>query len=598
MAINATKVDETAVRGKKSTTLLRLFKYLLKYSGQIVIVLIVMAVSITVSLLNPLIIEYGVNGFVEKTKVSGDILKDPAAQSLIRLCIFAIIINIVNIIMVKIRMYLMARMSNDALVRIRTDLYVHIQKLGLKFFDSRPAGKIIARVISDVNSLKSVLTDVVTILFPKFATLIAVLVIMFAKNHVLAIASLLTVPFLAFVLLYIQHKCYGMWFFHRQKGSNLTGFIHEDMAGIKVIQSFAAEDETSATHNEFNRANQKSFIDVITINDAFMPIIFLSSGFATIALYFTSVRILGPEAAPIGTIIAFISYANMIWDPISQLGSLYNNLIKNIAGADRIFEIMDTKPEVENLPDAKPHDISGAVEFKNVSFAYDDDVTVLDNVSFTVKPGETIALVGPTGAGKSTIANLVSRFYDANSGTVMIDGADIKSITVESLRSQMGVMTQDNFLFTGTIRENIRYGKPGATEEEIINAAKAVHAHDFIMKLEKGYDTELSERGNGLSVGERQLLAFARTMVSMPKILILDEATSSIDTKTEQLVQSGIRKLLEGRTSFVIAHRLSTIKNADRIFVVNHGRITESGNHNELMQMKGEYYNLYTTQTA
>jgi ATP-binding cassette subfamily B protein len=297
--------------------------------------------------------------------------------------------------------------------------------------------------------------------------------------------------------------------------------------------------------------------------------------------------------------LAFGSYISLFWQPIANLGDFYNQLISNIAAAERVFEVMDTPPEirdgegVEIMPD-----IEGSVTFDDVTFSYEDGVKVLKDVSFDIKPGEMIALVGPTGAGKTTVVNLISRFYDAEKGRVLIDGHDVKDVTIESLRNQMGIMTQDNFLFSGTIRENIRYGKLDATDEEIEAAAKTVNAHDFIMKLEKGYDTELAERGSGLSVGQRQLIAFARTILSDPKILILDEATSSIDTKSELMVQAGIAAILKGRTSFVIAHRLSTIRRADRIFVVDDGRIVEEGTHEELLARKGMYYNLSTAQAV
>ena len=301
----------------------------------------------------------------------------------------------------------------------------------------------------------------------------------------------------------------------------------------------------------------------------------------------------------VGTYTAFAIYLSMFWGPIRNLASYYNKLVTNISAAERVFEVMDEKPDVADSPDAvEIPPIEGRVEFNDVGFAYPDepDRFVLRNVSFTINPGETIALVGPTGAGKTTIVNLISRFYNATEGTISVDGHNLKGVTINSLRRQMGVMTQDNFLFSGTIKDNIRYGKLDATDEEIEAAAKAVHAHDFIMQLENGYDTEISERGARLSIGQRQLLAFARTMVSDPAILILDEATSSIDTNTEILVQEGIEQLLKGRTSFVIAHRLSTIRNADRIFVIDEGGVLESGNHDELMEKKGFYYELYNAQ--
>ena len=306
--------------------------------------------------------------------------------------------------------------------------------------------------------------------------------------------------------------------------------------------------------------------------------------------------ILKADHISVGTFLAFGTYINMFWQPINNLSNFYNQIITNIAGAERIFEIMDAEPEIADEQGAMElPDLKGKVVFDHVTFGYDEKV-VLRDVSFQIQPGETIALVGSTGAGKSTIINLISRFYDTNQGQVLLDGYNVKDVTVESLRRQVGTMTQENFIFSGTIRDNIRYGKLDATDEEIVEAAKAVNAHDFIMKLEKGYDTKLSERGGGLSIGQKQLLALARTMVSKPKILILDEATSSIDTKTEMMIQDGIEQLLQGRTSFVIAHRLSTIKKADRIFVVEDGMIMEEGNHSQLLEKKGLYYNLYMAQ--
>ena len=318
-------------------------------------------------------------------------------------------------------------------------------------------------------------------------------------------------------------------------------------------------------------------------------------------LYLIGVKFLGAPEISVGVLVAFGTYINMFWNPIMNLSNFYNQVVTNISAAERIFDILDTEPDIVDREDVvELPEVVGAVDFEHVSFTYDEgteaETKVLEDVSFSVQPGETIALVGPTGAGKTTIVNLISRFYDIQEGTISIDGYDLTKVSMASLRKQMGVMTQDNFIFQGTIRENIMYGKLDATEEEMIEAAKAVNAHDFIMKMEKGYDTELKERGAGLSIGQRQLIAFARTMISKPKVLILDEATSSIDTHTEILVQQGIEALLKGRTSFVIAHRLSTIQNADRIFVINEGGIMEQGTPKELMAQRGAYYNLYMAQ--
>lgn len=587
MPINSFKEDENLVEVSKLKTLGRLFSYLLQYKLPILGVLLIMAYCVGVSLVNPLLMETAIDKHIAAKDFVG----------LYHIATIAIILNLVLIILVKVRMYVMAKVCNNVLVNIRQQLYTHIQTLDFKFFDSRPTGKILARIIGDINSLKDVLSNSVTTLIPDFITICAVVVIMFIKNPLLAAASLISIPFMIVGIWFVQSRSHARWQIHRKKSSNLNAFVHEDLSGIRIIQSFHAESETRDTFHELIKEHRSSFMDAVLYADAFGSVIDFCWGFGCISLWYTGIVILGIEKTSVGTLIAFATYITMFWQPIMNLSNFYNQLITNISGAERIFEILDTKAEItdsENVTEMPP--IEGSVDFEQVSFSYDANNNVLQNVSFHIKPGETIALVGPTGAGKTTIVNLISRFYDIQEGSIKIDGHDIKSISIESLRKQMGIMTQDNFLFTGTIRENIAYGKLDATEEEIIEAAKAVHAHDFIMKLPKQYDTVLEERGGGLSVGQKQLLAFARTMVSMPKILILDEATSSIDTKTELLVQEGIEVLLKGRTSFVIAHRLSTIQKADRIFVIDNGGILEEGSHDTLMAQQGAYYKLQMAQ--
>lgn len=587
MAVNNFREDEQSKEELKKVTILRLFSYMKKYKKEIIHVLIIMGLIITVNVLNPILMKIAIDDYIKKFNAKG----------LYVIGIIAIIMNLISRYCMKKRIVIMSKVSNRVLMEIRQELYEHLQKLSFNFFDNRPVGKVLARVIGDVNSLKSVLTNSVISLIPDFVTLIVVLIIMFVLNVKLALGALALLPLLVFGMYFVQVRAHRRWQIFRKKNSNMNAYTHENFSGIRVVQSFTAEQYTSKTFRELLSEHKRSFINAVRLNDIFWPMVEISWGIGTIMVFLIGVNLSSKNEITVGTLIAFTTYVGMFWQPIMNLSNFYNQLITNIAGAERIFEILDTKPDIKDIRNAKiMPSIKGNVTFNNITFGYDEKVKVLEDVSFNIKEGETIALVGPTGAGKTTIVNLLSRFYDVNEGTVKIDGIDIRDVSTLSLRSQMGIMTQDTFLFTGTIKDNIRYGKLDATDEEIIESAKAVHAHEFIMKLEKGYDTAVNERGTKLSVGQRQLIAFARIMLSKPKILILDEATSSIDTHTERLVQKGIEELLKNRTSFVIAHRLSTIQKANRIFVVDKGNILESGNHDELMNQEGIYYNLYMAQ--
>ena len=589
MSINSVKEDEEQKESVKIKVILRLFKYMLQYRKQIILVLACMFLSLGISIINPLLLQRAID--VE--------IADGNWEGLIVIVSVSLTISIIYTLSSKFWMKTMAHVSNDVLLTIRDELYTHIQTLSFSFFDSRPTGKILARVIGDVNSLKDVLQSTVTQLLPDFLTVIVVFIMMLAVNPYLTVSAVAALPVIFAGMYLAEIIAHKRWQVFRKKSSNISAFVHEDFSGIGVVQSFTAEKETEKEFDGLVKEHQKSFVKAVLVADAFSPTIEISWGIGTFLLYYIGIRKLGVDAVGVGTYTAFAIYLSMFWGPIRNLASYYNKLVTNMSAAERVFDIMDTPADVSDAEDAvELGTIKGSVEFENVSFAYPDEpqTKVLDNVSFKIEPGETIALVGPTGAGKTTIVSLISRFYNATGGKVMVDGVDLQKVTIASLRKQMGVMTQDNYLFSGTIRDNIKYGRLDATDEEMIEAAKAVHAHDFIMRLEKGYDTEISERGARLSIGQRQLLAFARTMVSDPAILILDEATSSIDTHTEILVQQGIESLLEGRTSFVIAHRLSTIKNADRIFVIDNGGIVEAGNHEELMARKGAYSRLYEAQ--
>lgn len=587
MARNTTRQDEDLKRLSNSEMAGRLFSYLKSYKLKIFIVLMLLILVMIVNIINP---------FLLKVAIDNNI-KNNDAKGLLLIGVFMIFINFLSMIASRIRMIKMASVTNDILLKIRYDLYTHIQKLSFSFFDNRPVGKILARVIGDVNSLQDLFNNSVTNFIPQVLTIICVGIMMFYLNVKLALASIILLPILGISMFTIETFSRRRWQDYRRKRSTFNAYTHEDFSGIRIVKAFASENRTSKNFFDLVKDMMNSFISAVKLNDLFWPLVDTSWGVGTVIVYWLGAKLIGAGSISLGTIIAFTMYIGMFWRPILEISNFYNTLIMNFAAAERIFEIMDIKPDIIDINSAiKMPKIKGQVEFKNVTFGYEDGTIVLNNVCFKINAGETIALVGPTGAGKTTIVNLVSRFYDAQNGEILIDDKNVKNVELESLRSQMGIMLQDTFLFSTTIKENIRYGKLDATDEEVIAAAKAVSAHDFIMKLENGYDTEVNERGSRLSVGQRQLISFARALLANPRILILDEATSNIDTQTERLVQRGIQKLLHGRTSFVIAHRLSTIRDCDKIMVVNDGTIVETGTHDELMESKGLYHSLYMSQ--
>lgn len=589
MAMNASKDDEDLKESINSVTLKRMYSYLFEYKKETAIVLILLLFTVALGMVYPLLVQR----ILDVEIMNGDI------KGLFIMVGIIVGLALVNMVCTIIWRRIMADVSNDVVLRIRQKLYVHIEKLGLDFYDSRPAGKILARVTGDVNALKDVLASTITQLVPEGLTIVFVLVLMVVVSPMLTLAAIATIPIIVLGVFLCEILAHKKWQVLRKKESNMTAFVHENIAGIDIIQSFSAEKEAKAEFDDIIDQHIGAFRSAVVVADLFSPTIEISFGVGMFLMYLLAINVLHIEASSIGTLTAFAMYTGMLFGPIRNLANYYNKLITNLSSAERIFEIMDMQPLVYDEKDATVMPkIRGEVSFEHVAFAYPDEPEklILTDVSFDVKAGETIALVGPTGAGKTTIVSLISRFYNTSSGKVRIDGQDISKVTVHSLRSQLGIMTQDNYLFTGTIRDNIRYGRQDATDEEIEQAAKSVHAHEFIMKLEKGYDTPIGERGGSLSIGQRQLIAFARTLVSNPAILILDEATSNIDTSTEILVQQGIEALLSKRTSFVVAHRLSTIKNADRILVIDQGGILEQGSHEQLMEKKGAYYNLYSAQ--
>lgn len=484
---------------------------------------------------------------------------------------------------------------------MRYDIFEHLQELPFSYYDDRPHGKIQVRVVNYVNSISDLLSNGILNTITDLCNLVFIIVFMLILNVQLTLVCLCGLPILAIVIVVIKKKQRTAWQVQSNKQSNLNAYIAESINGIRVTQSFVREDVNSGIFNNLSGSYRKSWMRAVMFNFTMGPSIDIISIITTAAIYVLGVSwmINGETGITVGVLVAFTAYIGRFWAPINTLAGFYNSLLTAISYLERIFETIDEPVVVKDRKDAvEMPPIHGDVAFDHVTFSYEPGVPILKDVSFHANQGQSFAVVGPTGAGKTTLVNLLSRFYNVDSGRILIDGIDIAGVTIRSLRKQMGVMMQDSFIFSGTIMDNIRYGNFSATDEEVIRAAKTVCAHDFIMEMENGYQTQVNERGSRLSAGQRQLISFARALLADPKILILDEATSSIDTETEIILQKGLNELLKGRTSFIIAHRLSTIKNSSCIMYVDKGTILEKGTHDELMAQKGEYYKLYMSQYA
>lgn len=484
---------------------------------------------------------------------------------------------------------------------MRYDIFEHLQELPFSYYDDRPHGKIQVRVVNYVNSISDLLSNGILNTITDLCNLVFIIVFMLILNVRLTLVCLCGLPILAIVIVVIKKKQRTAWQVQSNKQSNLNAYIAESINGIRVTQSFVREDVNSGIFNNLSGSYRKSWMRAVMFNFTMGPSIDIISIITTAAIYVLGVSwmINGETGITVGVLVAFTAYIGRFWAPINTLAGFYNSLLTAISYLERIFETIDEPVVVKDREDAvEMPPIHGDVAFDHVTFSYEPGVPILKDVSFHANQGQSFAVVGPTGAGKTTLVNLLSRFYNVDSGRILIDGVDIAGVTIRSLRKQMGVMMQDSFIFSGTIMDNIRYGNFNATDEEVIRAAKTVCAHDFIMEMENGYQTQVNERGSRLSAGQRQLISFARALLADPKILILDEATSSIDTETEIILQKGLNELLKGRTSFIIAHRLSTIKNSSCIMYVDKGTILEKGTHDELMAQKGEYYKLYMSQYA
>ncbi len=506
-------------------------------------------------------------------------------------------VYVISVVFSTIRSRTMVNVSQNIIYDIRKDLFAHLQKLPFQYYDDRPHGKILIRVVNYVNSVSDMLSNGLINVVLEIMNLVFIVIFMFVTDVQLALVVLCGVPVLAVFMFWIKNKQRQAWRAVSNKNSNLNAYLQENIVGARITQIFAREDENATIFARLSNDCKKTWMRAVSYSSLVWPGIDIISVLVRASIFICGLVVFGAGNKSLGTIIAIASYASRFWQPIMSLGNIFNGFINNMAYLERIFETMGepvTVDDCEGATEMPP--IKGEVTFENVNFSYEPGKEILHNVSFKVKAGESIALVGPTGAGKSTIVNLVSRFYNVDSGRVLIDGQDISKVTLKSLRSQMGIMLQDSFIFSGTIEDNIRYGKLDASFEEIKKASATVCADNFIEDMPDGYKSEVKERGSLLSQGQKQLISFARTLLSDPAILVLDEATSSIDVQTEKALQQGLNAMLKGRTSFIIAHRLSTIMNCDKIMYVSDGGITECGTHEELMAKKGDYYHLYTAQ--
>jgi ATP-binding cassette subfamily B multidrug efflux pump len=589
LARNKYDIDETLQTEFSISHLKRLAGYIKPYRKDMAMVIFLMTISSALGMLTPRILMDILDVYIPNGDVKGIVL-----ISLALLVIYFIISAIL-----RMKISVTSRLGQNIIHKIRSDIFEHLQELPFSYYDDKPHGKIQVRVVNYVNSLSDLLSNGIVNTITELFSLVFIVGFMLSINVRLSLICLSGLPLLMILVFIIKKKQRVAWQRLSNKSSNLNAYIAESINGIRVTQSFTREHENIRIFNYLSNEYKTSWMKAVTLNFLLWPAINNISTWTTAAVYVVGIAWLnkGMAGITVGVLAAMAGYIGRFWQPVNTLAGFYNSLLTAISYMERIFETIDEPVLVKDKEDAYDMPpIIGEVEFKDVSFSYEDGVPILNNVSFKVNPGDTIAIVGPTGAGKTTIINLISRFYNLDSGVITIDGIDISDVKIKSLRKQMGVMLQDSFIFSGTIMDNIRYGNMEAEDDKVIEAAKTVRAHDFIIGLENGYYTEVNERGSRLSVGQRQLISFARALLADPKILILDEATSSIDTETEILLQEGLKKLLKNRTSFIIAHRLSTIKNATCILYVDDGRIIEMGTHEELIQKKGLYHELYLSQ--
>jgi len=587
MARNKFDVDENLESPFDITHFRRAMVYIKRQQRPMIVALVLSILSAGIGLTAPLIMQHVIDVTIPGKDVPGLWLWSGLTLATI----------VVSVVLAAIRGRIMTRVGQDIIYEIRSDLFKHLQQLPFKYYDDRPQGKILIRVVNYVNSVSDVLSNGIINFILEILNLLFIAAFMFALDVRLSLVSLAGIPIFLGVMLLIKTRQRRAWQAVSNKSSNLNAYTQESISGMGVTQIFTREAHNEGIFQRLAFNYRQEWMRAVTLNGLIPFTVDNTATLVSTLVYAVGLLALGPEAVSLGVILAMGAYVWRFWQPILNLSNLYNQFINSVAYLERIFETLDEPVTVKDAPGAKPlRKVEGRVTFDDVTFGYDTGFNILEKLSLDVKPGESIALVGPTGAGKTTIVNLISRFYDLTGGRILIDGEDIAGVTLQSLRSQMGIMLQDSFIFSGTIMDNIRYGRLDATDEEVYAAARTVRADEFIREFEHGYRTEVNERGSKLSQGQRQLISFARTLLANPRILILDEATSSIDAKTERLLQQGLNELLKGRTSFIIAHRLSTVRGCDRIMYVANKGIAESGSHDELIARRGLYYKLYTAQ--